>query len=128
MGRRRSSFPAAIPAEIVRIQTTLWIANLRSQWETITSSDPSPGCEIRRSREAFKQPSIKSALFDQFVMSPSFYDPTVIEDQDQIRIPNRAQSMSHDKTGPSLEQNGERCLQTELRLHVDAAGRFIQDQ
>ena len=57
-----------------------------------------------------------------------FYDPTVIQDYNFIRVLDSAQSMRYDDGSPVTNQLFDRILDDIFRFQVDAGGRFIEYQ
>lgn len=61
-------------------------------------------------------------------MAALLRNPPVLDDEDAVRILNRAEPVGDDEAGAALHQRFHGLLDMHFRARVDAAGGFIQDQ
>src|SRR5438309_8027314 len=66
--------------------------------------------------------------FQELFVCASRGDAALVQDQDQIRIAYRADTLRDHKRGPADHQLLERLLDLVLGGHVDAAGRIVEDE
>src|SRR6266545_5785807 len=62
---------------------------------------------------------VEAAFCQQFVVRSLLDDPAVLQDNDQVGITNRGQSMGDDERGPAREQEPQRALDLALGTDVD---------
>lgn len=61
-------------------------------------------------------------------MIPLFHHPAITEDEDDVRILHRGQSMSHDNHGSVLPIFLKDSLYCSFSLGVQIGGRFVQEE
>jgi len=71
---------------------------------------------------------IRAVRRHQAVMCTALDDLAGLEYEHLVGVPDRAQPMSDDETGPIAQQALQRALDQSLGARVDAGGRFVQDQ
>ena len=55
-------------------------------------------------------------------------DMAVLHDEDDVRVPNRGETVCNDEACPPLHELVKRILHEQLCTGIDAGGRFIEDQ
>ena len=71
---------------------------------------------------------INAFLLQQFLVAAFFDDFTMVHDHDHIRGCDRAQAMRNDEAGSSFLQSLQGILNEPLRLRINIAGCFIENQ
>ena len=65
---------------------------------------------------------------EELPVGPPLDDPPVIDHQQLVGVPDRAQAVRDHEAGPPCHQVQERLLDAGLGAGVDAAGRLVEDQ
>src|SRR6185295_4416705 len=65
---------------------------------------------------------VEAAFCQQFVVRPLLDDPAVLQDDDQVGVPNRGQSVGDDEGRPTGEQEPQRALDLPLGTDIDRRG------
>jgi len=71
---------------------------------------------------------VEPALGQQFLVRASLNDLPVVDDQDPVRLADRAQPVGDDETGSSFHQAQHRLLDLLFRARVHAARGLVKDQ
>jgi hypothetical protein len=62
---------------------------------------------------------VEAAFCQQFVVRPLLDDPAVLQDDDQVGVPNRGEPVGDDEGRPAREQEPQRTLDLALGTDVD---------
>src|SRR3954463_14864205 len=71
---------------------------------------------------------IQSALFHQLIMIAHLGDHSFFQDDNRVRLANRAQAMGDHYRGLSFRHSPQVILDRPLGFGVERAGRFIENQ
>jgi hypothetical protein len=70
---------------------------------------------------------VETLVSHHFFVASAFDNLPVIDDQDLVCMPNRAEAVGDDKTRPALLQFPERFLDIPLSPGIDIARRLVKD-
>ncbi|MNI60926.1 hypothetical protein D3C73_1161670 [compost metagenome] len=71
---------------------------------------------------------VKALAVHQLFMRSPLGDLPVLDDENGIRFPDRAEPVGNDEAGPPLHQRPHRLLDMQLSPRINAASGFIQNQ
>src|SRR4029077_3766188 len=71
---------------------------------------------------------VEPSFCQELVVASLLDDATVLEDDDEIRVPDGRQAVRDDEGGPAREQDPERLLDLPLGPDVDRRRRLVENQ